>query len=66
VKGDWKLRPPHLKALRDRCQAAMRTFNAFDIEWVPREQNPQADRLAGELLAPLRPRPTTKDVVELP
>ena len=49
VKGDMKLKKPHLLPLRDACRNAINEIDAGHIEllWVPREQNTKADLLAG-------------------
>lgn len=45
----WQARKDHLRVLADRCAAALADIDAGHIEvvWVPREQNAEADRLAG-------------------
>ena len=54
MNGTWKLRPQHLRELRDRARELWTEMGSPDISWVPREQNAAADRLAGRLLGPLR------------
>ncbi len=48
VTGKWKAKKPHLKKLRDRCQAAVEKIESGHLEfkWVPRRENSVADALA--------------------
>lgn len=48
VAGRMKVTRPHLVTLRDDCQAAARRVRAERVvfEWVPRERNHTADRIA--------------------
>lgn len=66
IKGSWKLRPQHLRELRDRARELWSEMGSPDISWVPRETNSDADRLAGKLLGPLRPKLKTGDEVAGP
>ncbi|MDP9067393.1 MAG: ribonuclease HI family protein [Actinomycetota bacterium] len=59
VKGEWKLRPDHLRKLRDQAVELWELAGRPTIDWVPRKQNSLADGLAGEVLGPLRPKPST-------
>ncbi len=63
VKGDWKLRPDHLRVLRDQAVDLWEAAGRPPLSWVPREQNSPADGLAGELLLGLRPKPAIADDV---
>lgn len=64
VKREWKLRPDHLRVLRDQAIELWESAGHPPLSWVPREQNSPADGLAGDLLLPLRPKPAiSKDVV---
>ena len=51
LTGEWQCNAPHLIKLRDRCreilaQLAEQTGVAWTAEWVPREQNEEADALS--------------------
>lgn len=49
VAGDWRCNHAHLTALRDACRALLTKIGCrWRTEWVPREQNTEADALAGE------------------
>jgi ribonuclease HI len=45
VTGAWRAHRPHLAALRDSCQAALRGFAEVRFVQVPRERNAEADEL---------------------
>ena len=47
--GKWKIKEPRLKGLAERAAALLKATGSA-IEWVPREQNSQADRLSNEAL----------------
>jgi probable phosphoglycerate mutase len=65
MKDEWRLKPAHLRALRDQASEVLENFVSVEISWVPRKDNSQADKLAGKLLGPLRPKPPLKpDVAE--
>ena len=57
MKGTWRLRPPHLQALRDQAKEQTKAFASMEIDLIPREQNAAADKLAGKFLGRLRPKP---------
>lgn len=48
VNHEWKCKKTHLKELRDACLHELRQIDAGHIvlEWIPREQNTEADRLS--------------------
>ena len=48
IKGKWKVRAPRIVPLRQRVMSFISKFKAIDIEWVPREQNKEADRLSNK------------------
>ena len=50
VRGEYKVKQPHLRPLRQAVVAALRAFDDWTIRNVPREQNEDADRLVNEAL----------------
>ena len=50
VSLNWKVKAEHLKKYRDGCSAQIRLYEKEGcrvyLEWIPREQNKLADRLA--------------------
>jgi ribonuclease HI len=44
ARGEWKPKKPHLKPLVGRCRALLkRCGDTVTLDWVPREQNMEAD-----------------------
>ncbi len=50
MSGRWKIKHPDMKPLALAASAAARGFAAVSYEWVPRERNKHADRLANEAM----------------
>jgi len=50
ITGRYRVKNTSLKALYQRVQQLQSQFTGFTIRHVPREQNREADRLAGEAL----------------
>jgi ribonuclease H / adenosylcobalamin/alpha-ribazole phosphatase len=50
MSGRWKVRHPDMKPLAATAAEAARGFSAITYEWVPRERNKDADRLANEAM----------------
>ena len=48
INGQYKVRDARLRQLHDLAVHLGRTFRAWRIEHIPREQNRLADRLAGQ------------------
>lgn len=46
--GEYKVRKEHLKPYYERAVQLLSMFDHLDLEWIPREMNFHADRLAGE------------------
>ncbi|VFQ85409.1 unnamed protein product [Cuscuta campestris] len=46
VQGSWKVRSDNLIPLNNEVQNMKNNFNSFDIQYVPREMNYDADSLA--------------------
>ena len=44
--GDWRVKKEHLRPLLKSLKSVTRKANDFTIEWIPREQNEEADRMA--------------------
>tara|TARA_Y100000296_G_C5179814_1_gene263007 strand:- start:19462 stop:19920 length:459 start_codon:yes stop_codon:yes gene_type:complete len=44
--GNWKVKQPHLKALCKDVQDRMDLFEKITLKWIPREENPEADKMA--------------------
>jgi ribonuclease HI len=45
VKGDWQTNEPHLGELRTRVQELADEFEEFEMHYIPREENWEADEL---------------------
>ncbi len=50
MSGRWKIKHPDMKPLALRAGEAARGFAEASYEWVPRERNKDADRLANEAM----------------
>ncbi|MGO9784086.1 MAG: bifunctional RNase H/acid phosphatase [Streptosporangiaceae bacterium] len=50
MSGRWKIRHPDMKPLALRAGEAARGLAGVSYEWVPRERNKDADRLANEAM----------------
>lgn len=50
MSGRWKIKHPSMQPLAREAQALARTFRTVTYEWIPRERNRQADRLANEAM----------------
>ena len=50
MSGRWKIKHPDMKPLAATATEAARGFSAITYEWVPRERNKDADRLANEAM----------------
>lgn len=50
MSGRWKIKHPSMQPLAREAQALARTFRTITYEWIPRERNRQADRLANEAM----------------
>jgi ribonuclease HI len=46
MRGQYRVKQPHLQALHAQVTALAREFRAFRIQYVPRELNAEADALA--------------------
>ena len=50
MSGRWKIRHPDMKPLARTASEAAEGFSAISYEWVPRERNKDADRLANRAM----------------
>src|SRR5208283_1719423 len=50
MSGRWKIKHPDMKPLALAAGEAARGFTKVTYEWVPRERNKSADRLANEAM----------------
>lgn len=50
MEGRWRVEKPHLKKLQKEACALAMGFECCRVEYVPREQNQAADRLANEAM----------------
>ncbi|BBY67709.1 bifunctional RNase H/acid phosphatase [Mycolicibacterium helvum] len=46
MSGRWKVKHPAMAELQQQARALASTFDSVTYEWIPREQNSYADRLA--------------------
>lgn len=60
MKGNWQVKHPGLQVLAREARQLRLTFAEITFEWIPRERNKRADRLANEAMdraAGKTPRP---------
>lgn len=50
MKGEWAVRNAGLRPLYKEASGIMRTFDRFDIEYIPRAKNEEADALANKAM----------------
>ncbi|PWK91837.1 putative phosphoglycerate mutase [Lentzea atacamensis] len=50
MSGRWKIKHPSMQPLALEAQQLARAFGRITYEWIPRERNRQADRLANEAM----------------
>ena len=46
MRGDYRVRAPHLRTFHDEARAAAAAFAVCRIEHIPRKENAEADALA--------------------
>jgi probable phosphoglycerate mutase len=69
MKGTWQVKNPALRDLARTAAALRSRFDDVTFEWIPREQNKHADRLANEAMdraAGRTPRPALKTSTRTP
>jgi ribonuclease HI len=50
LRGEYKVKHPHLKPLFIQALRGLRTFDSWDIRHIPREENEDADRYVNQVL----------------
>ncbi len=50
IRGDYKVKDPGLKSLWAQAQHLVKGFRGFEIQYIPREKNKEADRLATQAI----------------
>ena len=50
LSGNWKIKEATLRPQAAKAHALLKTFKSWRFEYVPREQNTEADRLVNEAL----------------
>lgn len=50
ISGNWKIKEPTLKPQAAKVHALLADFPKYRFEYVPREQNGEADRLVNEAI----------------
>ncbi|WP_179474230.1 bifunctional RNase H/acid phosphatase [Mycolicibacterium vinylchloridicum] len=50
MTGRWKVKHPAMAELQQQARALASTFDSVTYQWIPREQNSYADRLANEAM----------------
>lgn len=50
MTGRWKIRHPRLQTLATQAKALAAGFDRVTFEWIPRDRNTHADRLANEAM----------------
>lgn len=48
VSGEWQARDPRMDELRRKALQALSSIPDWTLEWIPREQNAEADRVANQ------------------
>jgi probable phosphoglycerate mutase len=50
MRGTWQVKHPGLRDLAREASALRQSFESITFDWIPREQNKHADRLANEAM----------------
>jgi ribonuclease HI len=50
LRGEYRVRESHLKALYQKAQEVLKRFSQYSILYIPREENRRADQLANEAI----------------
>ncbi len=50
LKGEYKVRKAHLQRLHSRVSRLLQGLEGYDIIYIPREENKEADRLANKAI----------------
>lgn len=46
IKGNYKVKPEHLKRLKEKALQLLNRFDSFEISHIPRERNSMANKLS--------------------
>ncbi|NUT47062.1 MAG: bifunctional RNase H/acid phosphatase [Saccharothrix sp.] len=66
MSGRWKVKHPAMRPLAEEAREAARSFDRVSYEWVPRERNQRADRLANRAMDEQAGVATTQEEAPLP
>jgi ribonuclease HI len=50
LRGEYRVREPHLKTLHQKALEVLNRFSQYSILYIPREENRRADQLANEAI----------------
>jgi ribonuclease HI len=50
LRGEYRVREPHLKTLHQKAQEVLNRFSGYSILYIPREENRRADQLANDAI----------------
>jgi ribonuclease HI len=50
LRGEYRVREPHLKSLHQEALEVLNRFSQYSILYIPREENRRADQLANEAI----------------
>ena len=50
IRGEYRVREPHLKALHQKALELLNQLSHYSILYIPREENRRADQLANEAI----------------
>jgi ribonuclease HI len=50
LRGEYRVREPHLKILHEKARETLNRFSRYSILHIPREENRRADQLANEAI----------------
>jgi ribonuclease HI len=50
IRGEYRVREPHLKILYQKAQEILNQFSGYSMLYIPREENRRADQLANEAI----------------
>jgi ribonuclease H / adenosylcobalamin/alpha-ribazole phosphatase len=66
MKGTWQVKNPALRELARTAAALRMSFADVTFEWIPRERNKEADRLANEAMDAAAGKPARKTAKKAP
>lgn len=56
ANGSWKVEHPNMKPLKAKVDALLEKFGAVSFEWIPREENTEADAASRGIRSTHSPR----------